>query len=776
MITIIADRYSYTSPPPGALVARQIGDYVAIRQHIRRSLDQDEALTVYTANPVVLGWLSDLRRYPEARLRWQVIDTSDEFMRLFGVMPTPPFSPERIAALRLDELPPVPNGAVVRPLTWVLGHHLGVVWQHDQPSASHLLAIVTWAIQQTAPLPAEIVPLVQAQLKYWAEKEPIYDTLEATSLGLTSRHVLMRWALRRYASPWRSTQVWGALPLLDSEPAAVLLVELLRSEHQVIQTYWQREMTGTVIDGLFVVNALEQMSGFSEAEFQALLTMLERSPNMLEQRLVEAIYERFAHLPIVQTSLRNLAQKIAPPDPVLPDRNWSVERWMYWATHEYMPYYAWVIQHHRGQEHQQACALVYSDWLYSQYPGWLNDERSPLVLRQYQKVLELIAQDTHNFVLWLVIDGMTWWQGDLIREIGEQHGLYVQAHTPAIAMLPSITSVSKRALVTGQSIIDIALPNIAEAARAKFERSNLAGVVTYDIPAIVETIRQKPQLQVALVLFNLIDALAHQTTNFTDDAGIRGYLDGIIRQLVAIQRVCAAQGRQMHILIGSDHGSTLLPQDAPKVALPSAVREVDDLWEPEVSSQQVQKPGTRAASTDLLHIPSLDVTHWYALDRDQFQLDKHYVAPRGYGYIKRRPTGWTHGGLTPEETVVPMIQLAAERPTVLVPELIFSGTLRVGQAGILRVVVRNINRFPLQQFTLSLAVATKPTELATLNGLETQEIELSTLPIAAQGSELIITYEVRYNAFGNLHRNVGQATLPLRRLQTDDNLFDDMFN
>src|SRR4030095_15236871 len=127
--------------------------------------------------------------------------------------------------------------------------------------------------------------------------------------------------------------------------------------------------------------------------------------------------------------------------------------------------------------------------------------------------------------IWLIIDGMTWWQGSIMREICERHGLHPQAHVPGIAVLPSITSVSKRALVTGQPTIDLAQPTIAEAARVKLARSSIPAAVQYSLPTAVENLRQDATLRVAVVLFNLIDALAHQTATFTDNAGIRGYLE-----------------------------------------------------------------------------------------------------------------------------------------------------------------------------------------------------------------------------------------------------------
>ncbi|MEI7768851.1 MAG: hypothetical protein WCI67_02625 [Chloroflexales bacterium] len=776
MITIIADRHGYDSPPAGSLVAAKLTDYVPVRRRIRTALDQDEPLTVYATNPVLLGWLGDLQRYPESRIAWRVVDPGEEFTQMFGVAPADPFTPARIAALQLHDLPRVPVGVFVHPLTWILGHRLDPLWQHDEPPPGQITLLAEWALHRDSPLDADSIVLTQAQLERWSACQPIYRAIHATSLADDCANLLLRWALQRYERSWRGTQRWGQLPIIDGEPSPSVLQAVLRGQREAIQAYWDRQMVGVSIDSGFISAALGQMSGMSEAEIFGLTMMLDRQPKALDNQLLQAVRSRFEHLPSAQSMLHNLDRKVTPPQPPLPDSAWPADRWLSWATQQYMPYYAWVIRSGCGREHQQACALRYSDWLYTQYQAWIDDDQSPLLLRQYQDMMAILERDQRVVVIWLIIDGMTWWQGSLMRETCEQYGLHSQAYLPGIAVLPSITSVSKRALVTGQPTIDIAQPTIAEAARVKLARSNIPARVGYSLPDAIEALRCGDHGRVSVVLFNLIDALAHQTTTFTDSAGIRGYLKELASQLRDAQQVCVAQGRRLHVLIGSDHGSTLLPADAPSVPLPQTVREIDDVWEPELSGQEAQRPGTRAAATDLDRIPDIDPQVWYTLDRVRFQLDKHYLVPRGYGYIKRRPSGWTHGGLTPEETIVPLIHLAADRPHVRPIEIEFQGSLRVGQAGTVVVVLRNINSFPVQDVTVAVAGATEEILIIHMGALEQKEAELHFTTVIAQGTELPVAYEVRYNAFGNPQCDRGRAQILLRRLQTDDTSLDDMFN
>lgn len=776
MITIIADRHRYSDPPADALEAHHTGDFVPVRRRIRDALDRHEELAVYATDPVVLGWLSDLQRYPDTCVAWRIIDPGEDFTELFGIAPTSPFTPACIVALHLHTLPHPPAGSQIQPLTWILGHRLDSVWQHDDPRPEHLTHIVEWVFESITSVDTFLLPLIQAQLDCWAETHAIYRALSAMSLTENSVHLLVRWALQRYDKEWRGTQPWGELPLLAGDPSPLVLQKALQQQYKAVEVYWNRQLSGAVIDSAFIAAAIAQMSGLSEAELGALTTMLGKLPTTLDDRLFHAVERRFLALPSAQTILKDLAAKVAPPEPLLPDSTWSAERWLSWATQQYMPYYASVIRNRCERTHQAVCALHYSEWLYANYPTWLNQESSPLLLCQYQDMCALIEGDAHAVVIWLIVDGMTWWQGGLLREACERHGLHLQAQRPGIAALPSITSVSKRALVTGKPTIDIAQPTIAEAARVKLAQSSISAQVGYDLSVAIEVLRQQDHVRVCVVLFNLIDMLAHTTNTFTDDAGIRGYFDDLAASLGKARQVCIAQGRRLHVLIGSDHGSTLLPKDAPSIPLPKMVSEIDDIWEPEQSGQESQRPGTRAAATDLEHMPHVDSRAWYILDRDRFQLDRHYLVPRGYGYIKRRPTGWTHGGLTPEETVVPLMHFAPERPQVLPLEITSRGTLRVGQAGTIPVLLRNLNPFPIQKVAVTVSGGTSEIVLSYLGALEAHEAEVHFAMVMTQGNELSATYEIRYNVFGMPQQECGHMEITLRRLQTEDTSFDDMFN
>jgi hypothetical protein len=464
---------------------------------------------------------------------------------------------------------------------------------------------------------------------------------------------------------------------------------------------------------------------------------------------------------------------IAPPIPKLPDIGWQEGRWLRWAIDEYMPYFGWVIRTNQPREHQVACAEVFGDWIYERYPHWCNDDDSPLARHQHSMLRELLDRDSHAAVFWVVLDGMAWWHGEMLVSLCARQGLYAQQHRPAIAALPSITRIAKRALVTGLSTTDVEQPTIRSAAIAHFQRIGIPVRITYRVNEGLAALRAGDP-RCVIVLDNAIDEAAHNRREFTDTQGIRGHLEEIAAKLGQARTICASQGRRLHVLIGSDHGSTLLPDTACALPLPRSVKPIEEIWEDETPRAEAQKHSPRAATIDdVMRLAPEERKSWYLLNHDQFQLERDYLAPRSYDYLKPRPSGWTHGGLTPEELIVPLLHLAPELPQVLPPQLIITGSLYPHQSSELTLMLVNTNRFALEQ----LRVAIDEREHIQIEALEAAgSVQIAiTLPGAGTAAEVTLAWRIDYRAFGVGSMHTGQSVVAVRRLSVESSDFGDMF-
>ncbi len=772
MITIIADPHHYHAQPSGALRVGRPVDYTRARIAIRRALDQGQNLTIHVTDRLLLHWLDDLTDYEG--IEWQRIAPEADYRRVFGADPARPFTPELLIVLDIASMNAPPPGVEIEPAGWVLGERLHPLWAVPQGSRAHLAQLLAWTLNHANSLAPNLQPLAQRCLDAWANADPAYAALRAGSLASDAIGLIRRTALQRYDTAWLREQGLEELPVVVPTLEHILWINALKDLAPAIERYWRERMLQSTPDAVFIQSAIEHMSGWSDTELRAIEGVLRRNAGLLDGSLIQALRRRFANLPEAAATVDELETFVPPARPALPQEQWSDQQWLQWATDDYMPYFTWVVRAQQPRDYQQACALAYEMWLARRYPHWLTSVGSPLITSQFTHMRELHNAKPNTVVVWLVVDGMTWWQGRVLREICRLQGLHPQRYEPGVAMLPSLTDISKRALVTGMAITEPPHGSIAQAAREKLERSGVRGYVGYDAREALEALRSTEPPQCLILFANMLDRLAHDRPDFADDAIVRGYLEDLGRNLARMRAACIERGRFFHVLVGSDHGSTLLPPGAPTRRLPQAAREVLDVWEDAGDQRATSPASARAALVSDAHRLQIDQPDdWHYLARLPYQLPQDYLVPRGYAAIGRRPSGWTHGGLTPEETIVPLMHLAPEPLVVQDLRLTISGQVRSRQEGALDILLVNPNPAPLDKVVIQIADL-RPVTIERVAAGGRYETTITLPARAIEGMELPLAWELEGRVLGVEHRQRGEVRIAVRRLQTEDS-FDDLF-
>ncbi|NJL05928.1 MAG: hypothetical protein HC911_13685 [Chloroflexaceae bacterium] len=779
MITIIADVHSCEAAPADALIGTSFTEYVPLRQQIQRALTtrSQQALVVVIRHATLVHWLADLRQYPSSHIVWRTVDPLHQFLEHFGTPPPPELSPAMIAALNVDTIRTTPTDPTP-PITQILRRRLGPLWDCAEPCASHFTDLVGALAARTEPIPPELLPVIALQLRQWAASYPAYAALRADPLVADSQRLLVRWALRNYATAWLEAHGLAHLPCIDAPAHAAQCVELLAPYAPDITTYWQRAFAHHApVSSAMLDTLCTQMSGMSMAELASVAGVLERTPALLTPARLTALREQFRWLKhAAHPILNRLHTQIAPERPALPDPTWTVAQWLDWATTAYMPYFAWVIRTHQPRDHQQACALAFSDWLAAHYPQWLFQPDAPLLTRQYTQLRDILADDPQACVVWLIVDGLTWWQGQRLSELCGAHDLHVLTHAIGVAALPSITTISKRALITGMPAATADARPLVQIAQEYGTRSGLALHVYRELTPLASILERDPTAQVVLVLYNMLDTIAHKQTQFTDDSGIQGYLQQLATYLDDSRWACVQSGRSYHALIGSDHGSTLLPADAPALPLPPASRWVEDHDDSDTPQHSPARGNRAVVVPQPAQLHALDPTQWYRLDPQRYQLPQLYLVPRGYGYAVRRPSGWTHGGLTPEEVLVPLLHVVAHAPAWRALDVALHGQLRANQAGTLELEIVNPNPFPVQVQQLTLDTDHAPLAPFAVAALAKDTFPVAVAPPTTRADQLHVQWHITTTSPAGQQTQHGAADVPIRRLQTTDPDFDAMFS
>jgi hypothetical protein len=762
MITILHDRLGVLPPPPQAVIARETEDYVAVRRAVRVALDLGQSLTVVVRDPQVSRALADLRTYPAALVVWREVDPCADYRARFGAAPDPRLDAAALVALELAQVAPLAHGDGLAALA---AHHAGPLWGAVALPEAALPQLLRQILDDPPP-PPPVRLVMRLQCERWAQHIPACRVLadEPGEPARGARRLLQHAALHRYAADWLATQQLAGLPVIAPGSLADLLTAALEPLDAAITDYWAARSAGAD----WLAGALTVMSGASAAEFRAVNHWCDRHPAALDDAAVAAIERCFGsnrfRMPVA--ALRNRIQPPAVPFASLDDHTDASV--LDWATRSYLPRFRWLLRHGADRQALLADAEAFAEWLLERYPKWLHQERAPLVVAQWQQVRDALAEPD-TLVIWVVLDALCWWHGDLLAAACLEHGLQTDRPiTPLVAMLPSVTSISKRALLTGVPEPSLRERSIIADAEETFRRKQIAVQIDRQIMPLVAAIQAQPALRGVVWLDNRIDTLAHVTSGPTDGDSFIGVLREIAGSIRQLCDAAAAVGRHARVIIGSDHGGTRLPADARLRQPPVPNQNPADHWhdpadEPSpLCDRAIIVEGAR---------PTVDAG-WHLLEAERFLLPWHVLVPRGAAYVGARRAGWTHGGLWPEEVLVPQIVLGTRASAHRPPVLRLSGAPSTIDSTTLMVELENLDAGALEAITLVLDGLLRAPLPSVPGG---SHMHHAVVVPRCRSAAATIDWWLEYWYLGDAQRVPGPAPLAVRRLHHDDGGFDAMF-
>ncbi|EFH84787.1 hypothetical protein [Ktedonobacter racemifer] len=777
MITIYSDfhQLKQIKRTRDTFIASRIQDYVPLRQWLRHALDKvDNDHEVYVQLPILEHWLRDLRDYSPQLIKWREIRLDSYFEQRFG-FPPPRELPETAQQDLIHTLEPSYNKSIVDPIGWILGKKINSIWE-GSPSDKQHLANVAANILKGKAIPSMFLSLVKLRIAQWAEQDNRYQIFLDNTLKEAAEEVFLGWALRSYPANPLVDQNKNIAFIEDCSQHTDIGIECLKKHNIQIKRFWSAQISTDIEPDLMQI--VNSMSGLANAELDAIDRLARKYTEQLTNALIENIKIRFSHLSHTKDVIEKLGKIATPLIPNDPVETWSAEQWLDWVADDYMPYFMWILRTKRSREKQMKLAYQFEEWLIKNYSQLSQNSQAPFSPHQLNEIKESFKSHKVDIVLWFIVDGLTWWQGKKLADFcieREINSIHIQ---PAISALPTITSISKNALINGY--LDASTMNQPP---AHIIKNRLAKEVTN-----IQVFTQANDLEQAYatdlapglytLLYNALDHHSHTLQGFTDDESIDGHLQLIARLIKEGFARSMEQGLHPRAFISSDHGSTLLPEKATVLKIPQfAYMLDDDSSVEEISTINKVKPFQRTRVCATNNMPNESdlrsiSTNWYFLQKDVFNLSKQFLIPKGYSAVERRPTGWTHGGATPEEVVVANLELQPSLEELIAPILQIEGSLRTGTISKLETIIKNPNNFPLKiiQFSIdNVLVPMKPTRIGA-NSTILIPIQVQT---TSNQSDQYIKWFLSYERGGQHTSIEGSVNIQVRRLYA--NTLDDMF-
>jgi len=468
---------------------------------------------------------------------------------------------------------------------------------------------------------------------------------------------------------------------------------------------------------------LPQISGCLEIEFDALLRLLTSGAASVTSDLIRRLRSKFQPIdasPRIAQALADLDLLITRKRPSDPDKAWEENEWSRWATEEYLPYRFWLEDTGRLDDDIAELAGTYADWLYASF-GKLKYHSSSMSWKAMLSLKDEIAAH-RGPVLVVVVDNLNAKFYPILQAQLRRRG-YCEHHLSyCFSMLPSCTEVSKKCLMTGHYV-----PFDGSAYKKHVEEcwaKRLSKRVLY--VASIGELRSTSVRQHDVYFLNYlpVDIALHQNENDTGVShaqALRGCLAALAEDIRTFARKIGAE-RDLMVIVASDHGSTRIPKGTVNVIQGKFYRE---------HAEDEHHRYISLTDKSLSQLPENAKYDCYILGRETFELDASYlVARRLYRFLPTDENSYIHGGLTPEETLVP---LAVYHPIMVSPKplaltLVGASRIYVGTKFELAIEITNFNNYPCEQVTLEVTdpkIEAQPARLEALTQLKRLPISLS---------------------------------------------------
>jgi hypothetical protein len=474
---------------------------------------------------------------------------------------------------------------------------------------------------------------------------------------------------------------------------------------------------------------------------------------------VQQTQTKFRYCPgLSESNLNSLRYCVAPSRPKLinPEEEWDSAAWIQWITEEYTPYRTWQIHNDKYDEELEKTVARFSEWFIEEYAAIHKDPNLSLI-----HCLAGISSSgsANQLSIILLVDCLplefVYLVDDALRNVGfSRHDLHFR-----FAALPTITEYNKPVLVSGQWQHDARSYDAILKARAQADWNNSEVVYLNNLKALSKM--PAPQ-ESAVVLLNFLDGdeLLHsdvESKGTSYDEELHRLFARMAESVDRISKEWAGPREHVGVYVVTDHGACRI------------LEKEKQSFDSSIVSKLFPDEKHRFAAIDEKQVGDIPDNLWALGHRfkQPFVSDnKVFFLPNGHNTVRQsgKAKGFLHGGVTPEEVVVPFALYKLVKAAWKTPATRFLNLDLIKETGkakfyiqrvvTLKVEIQNPNTVELRILRASVAspeTDLKSCEVGVIPAASVSTIQMSCYFKKAALGEKILDIEIAYEISGEQH-------------------------
>lgn len=760
-VTIIIDANSLLPTQKATYTVEKVGDYAYAYLTLREAIHQKSSITIHVRNRTVATWFTNIStRYGDTHIALRTYTPRDALAEQWQIALPPHVTNQDILQSRLLD-------AQVTPRTgqdfWdaLLEHFYGSTFTYNIFPSGKLADLLNtfqeshWQNAVQRPL---VIQAQRQRLEHWA-RTANSDAVRTIVQRLAKEPTLLRRdlihykLLQNYPSSLSVKVLGDAWEIFKKVPMDLEDLHHTAEDTRLALTeieYYLTEQQKHIASTDDIQRLLEMMSGHIQAEFDHVEQIALAHPEYLTPALLQQIEQRFRPIKTtIEHILIKMRRMLRPEYPQVPQTFWEVSEWLNWIINSYMPYYSWLDAQARREPAIANYAFMFADWFYDHFIEIKNGMPQHFAFNALYQERERMLQE-QAISLIVIVDNLNFTYFDELKQQFYQQDFALEEVRPVLSLLPTATDVCKAALIAGQgdqmdfynarysNLVTDTWNPLLQGKKAKY---------WHNIGELQKERNFDPDCSLYFLNYLPIDEALHKDdrdSGRTHAEEIHGYLASLAKDIATFAKRFQIENC-LTVYIISDHGSTRIPQDIVNV--------IDKKFFKGLTLEAHHR-FIPLADDKFAGLQQVAESQCYLLDRHTFKTNNNYLIARQYYRFKETQENfYIHGGLTPEEVVVPFARFTRKPVTPLPPTLrLLTSEFRYAVKSKVLLELGNPNAFPLEALSVRLVDAeADEVFLTTIAPKHVMLVELLTIFRKTPGSTKTrtLTLRVRYECQGH---------------------------
>lgn len=667
---------------------------------IDKAINDGTSLHIVLHNQAIISWFDSYK----GRIEITYFDPCKEFSKALEIseqyIPIEVLQDPKwiVYAGLIDKAKISPLKVSQKVSSWILEQLLDEVWSLEEiNSYDSLIKIIKFiTTKQSIHIHPTLLALRNSRIQTWKQKSKLKKIIEwiftddskKRAESLVFARLIWNYPYDTKLKALQFGNRWSEISILEDFPSILEQMPL----HDLKGVSLPLEISCHIEE--YLANALQSsglesiiniLAGIKEEE-APIKSFLEKNFNYIDSswnNILSILSNIFSKNDMSDSFICYLQKLIPIKKPTLLNLNSTWDEVTTWLDNDYFPYYRWCCELDKVINTEES-SKSFENWLHKNYYELTKQNG----FAPYNILSILTSSVSEASLLFVIIDALPWYFNQSLQEKLYSNGLKFIDTSMHITTIPTITRISKPCLIRGQlpgqlppecdsrprnytelfaTSLDMNIEDVC------YSNSNEA-----DIFSIVQS-----KKKAYLYLYNDIDEVVHkQCKPDRRNTLIDSQLNNITTDIVkAVEYFKSKYGSELNVVISSDHGFTEIPEDAEVIKLEDNECSIDH------NKILISREGCASSPEDYFYISSemLGGEH------------ESYYVTKGFKYIDSKPKGASHGGLSPQEVIIPIIRIDSSIDvTFNKMSISFVGDVRRGKSqNMISVELYNPNSVPI---------------------------------------------------------------------------------